>query len=547
MRRKSPSRREFLQRSSAVVASGCVLGAWNRELFAQIDPSAGARQAVACSRREAGDAAREVLLQGGNAIDAAVAGLLVQCVIEPSNVGLGGYGGSLVYHQAKSGRVQAIDFDARAPRNLDPASLTLANQSHGYLAVGVPGVVAGIDLAMREFGTLPFKTLAKASLALAENGISVTPGLARTFHEHFQEVDSDSQHALFPNGVAAEGGRWVQSDLAQLIRRLGDDGPASFYSGDIAATICKQVQANGGVLAEEDFHDFQAALVEPLHIAYRGYDLYTPPLPSGGLTSLSILKTLEQFDIGKLPPWNARYIELFAGASNLAWGERNEYFGDPDFVTVPVEELLSEQSAIERADVMRQATPTTPARPSGPSHTVNLVVIDKDRNLVSWTATHGNFFGSKVAIDGLGLLLGHGMSRFDLKSDSPNYPAAGKRPQHNMSPLLVMRDGQPCAGLGLPGGTKIVTVTAQLAMNLMDFKAPPQQIVSAPRIHTEGEEPIQVTADTPAEVVEELRERGHRVEVKQALGAGANAVVIEAKSGDVQAAASKGSSGVLVF
>jgi gamma-glutamyltranspeptidase/glutathione hydrolase len=549
MKQFSPSRREFLQQGSAALLFGGTLGA-GRAILADTTASAGdggePRQAIACSRKEAAEAARDVLRQGGNAIDAGVAALLVQCVIVPWNVGLGGYGGSLTLYHAQSGRVHTIDFDSRAPRKFDPATFNETSGRTGYLAVGTPGVVAGIDLALQEYGTLPFKTLAQHALALAENGISVTPRLASSF-EQLKNMDEASRRAYFPKGVPAKGDTWVQADLARLIRRLGDEGPGSFYTGEIAATIARGVQAGGGVLAEEDFRDFRAAVVEPLHINYRGYDLYTPPLPSGGLTSLTILKTLEQFNLSKLTPWGARYIELFAGASNLAWEERFQYFGDPDFVKVPVEDLLSEKRAVARAQILRQGMPTTKAQPVEPSHTVNLVVCDREQNVVSWTATHGADYGAQVAIEGLGLMLGHGMSRFAFQSGDPNYPAAGKRPQHNMAPLVVLQAGKPIAGLGLPGGRMIVSVTAQLAVNLIDFKAAPQQVVSAPRIHTEGEEPIQVTSDTPETVVEELRRKGHQVKVQGSIGAGANAVVLHAMTGRVQAAASGDAGGALAF
>jgi gamma-glutamyltranspeptidase/glutathione hydrolase len=339
----------------------------------------------------------------------------------------------------------------------------------------------------------------------------------------------------------------VQADLARLIARLGDEGLASFYTGEIARTIVGQVQAHGGVLAEDDLNDFEATIVEPLHIDYRGHTLFTPPLPSGGLTSLSILKTLEQFDLAKLTPWGAEYIDLFAGASNLTWQERFQYVGDSDFVNVPVEDLLSEERAAARADILRKGKPLTQSLPNDATHTVQLVVADRARNLVSWTATHGGDYGSHVAIEGLGLMLGHGMSRFSATKGDPNYPAPGKRPQHNMAPLLVLSDGRPRAGLGLPGGRFIVTVTAQLAVNLIDFKAPPQQVVSAPRIHAEGGELLQVTSDIPADVVDHLRQKGHKVEIKDALGGSANAIVVDPKTGDIQAAATQGSSGVLVF
>ncbi len=178
---------------------------------------------------------------------------------------------------------------------------------------------------------------------------------------------------------------------------------------------------------------------------------------------------------------------------------------------------------------------------------MNVTIVDKDQNIVCWTATHGADFGSHVAIDGLGLMLGHGMSRFDQPKDGPNYPAPGKRPQHNMSPLAVLKGGRPVAGLGLPGGRRIVTITAQLAVNLIDFRAFPQEIVDSPRVHTEGEEPIDVGGNTRPGVVEQLKRRGHRVAVTEGLGGGANAVVLDWGTEKVDAASSSGSAGVLEF
>jgi gamma-glutamyltranspeptidase/glutathione hydrolase len=196
---------------------------------------------------------------------------------------------------------------------------------------------------------------------------------------------------------------------------------------------------------------------------------------------------------------------------------------------------------------LRERFPTTAAVPTETSSTVNIVVTDGEGNLVSLTATHGEAFGSRVAVEGLGLILGHGMSRFDTNRLSPNFPAPRKRPQHNMAPLVILRDGKPYAAFGLPGGPKIVTVTAQLAVNLIDFHADPQQIVSAPRIHTEGEEPIQVTSNTRADTVNDLRTRGRRVRTVASIGGSANAVVIDPDMHTVQAAATSGPGGVIVF
>jgi gamma-glutamyltranspeptidase/glutathione hydrolase len=332
-----------------------------------------------------------------------------------------------------------------------------------------------------------------------------------------------------------------------MLRTLSDEGPASFYTGDIAGTIAKQVQAGGGVVAVDDFREFKASLVELLHINYRELDLFTPPLPSGGLTTLSILKTLERFDLSAYDGLDPNYINLFVGAANLCWAEREHYFGDPDFTKVPVADLLSKQRAEERANILRRDTPASPIGVTDPGHTVNVVVVDRNQNVVSLTATNGDEFGAHVAIEGLGMIMGHGMSRFALDPAHPNFPAPGKRPQHNMAPIVMLRDGKPWGAIGMPGGLRIVTVTGQIAANLIEFESSPQQAVSAPRFHSDGKEPIFVSVDMPAPVMKKLRERGHGVEILDPLGGEANAAVIDQMTGEVTAAASKNSTGVFVF
>jgi gamma-glutamyltranspeptidase / glutathione hydrolase len=545
----SNSRREFLQQSAAALAFGGAASLASSQGRAETPQATSLpvphRQAIACSELAAADAARQALLEGGNAIDAAIAALLVLCVTEPWNVGLGGYGGSLVTYQAKTNRVHAIEFTMRAPRQFDADAFNRETANHGYLAVGVPGVVAGIDLALREFGSMPFKSLATPALALAEDGIAVSPRMAGTF-KSLEGMDDASRRALFPEGVPVKGGTWKQKDLACLIRLLSNEGLGSFYAGDVAAAILRQVHDGGGVLSEEDFHGPHAVAVEPLEIDYRGHSIYSPPPPSAGVTAMSILKTLEQFDRSN-EFLEASFIGRFIDAANLAWRERAQYLGDPDFADAPLDELLSHTRAAERAELIRTGQAEGKAQPAGPEHTANLVVADKDQNIVSWTATHGNLYGSHVAIEGLGLILGHGMSRFDFDGDHPNYPVAGKRPQHNMAPLVVLREGKPCLGIGMPGGTRIITVTAQVAANLLAFAAPPEQAVNAPRFHTEGDASMTVTSGMPEGIVKSLRKQGRRVNVASSLGGGVNAVTIDPQTGHAAAVASRGATGAIAF
>jgi len=511
------------------------------------------RSAVATPHPAAAAAARDVLLRGGNAVDAAVGAMLACCVATPGAVGLGGYGGSLVAYLAKSGKAVAVDFDSRAPLAYRPEQFGSLHQRYevGYLSITVPAVVAGLDLALTRFGTQSWAAVSEPAIMLAERGLPVTAHFKGQLVEWSKKADATSRRALFPEGIVPEVGTvWQQPDMARLLVRLAERGPREFYHGDIPQMIVRQVRSGGGILSEEDLERYQPAVVEPLAIDYRGYRVLTPPPPSGGLTSLQILKILEQFELSNLEPWGAEYFHLFAEAAKQSWQDRATYFGDPDVRPIPIDWLLSEEAAREKAarihkrSVVRFPGSTSPS----PPHTANILVADADGNVVSVTATQGYLYGSTVVIEGLGLVMGHGMSRFDLAEGSPNAPAAGKRMFHNMAPMILLGpDERPCAAVGLPGGPKIVTVTAQLVVSLVDFHAAPIVAVSAPRVHVEVDEPIAVSATVPETVIEELRARGHTISRGQnvgglpdEIGGKANALVIDPATQDVLAASQAG-------
>jgi gamma-glutamyltranspeptidase/glutathione hydrolase len=480
--------------------------------------------AVATPHPAAAAAGRDVLARGGNAVDAAVAAVLACCVATPGMVGLGGYGGSLV--AILDGEAVAIDFDSRAPLAYRPDQYAgdRAKYEQGYLAITVPAVVAGLDLALARFGTLPWAAVSEPAIALAETGVTVTPDLKRTLDNWWKRADAVSRRALFSGGSVPDAGTvWVQGDLARLLRRLAADGPAGFYHGEVPRTIVRQIRDHGGILAEEDFARYQPGVVQPLAVDYRGHRVYTPPPPSGGLTSLQILRTLERFDLATMKPWSAEYFHAVAEAAKLAWRDRTTCVGDPDATPVPVDRLLSAETASRNAEMIRRGEcvsgrSTAPNAHDSP-HTVNVVAADAAGNVVSLTATQGYLYGSSVVIDGLGLVMNHGMSRFDPNPDSPNAAAPGKRMVHNMAPTVIVgRDGRAFGAVGLPGGPKIVTVTAQLVVNLIDFAASPATAVTAGRVHAEADEPVAVSSAVPEAVIEELRACGHTVRRGQDVG-----------------------------
>jgi gamma-glutamyltranspeptidase/glutathione hydrolase len=487
--------------------------------------------AVATPHPAAVAAGRDILLRGGNAVDAAVGAMLTSCVAMPGMVGVGGYGGSLVAFLADRNTTVAIDFDSRAPLAYLPEIFGGEQKKYdmGYLSISVPAVVAGLALAVERFGTLPWSAVSEPAIALAEAGVPVTADLKRSLDPWWRKADAISRQALFPGRALPEvGAAWVQSDMARLLRCLAAEGPAAFYHGDIPQAIVRQVRDHGGILSEADFATYQPALVEPLVIAYRSHRVLTPPPPSGGLTSLQILRTLERFDLASLKPWGAEYFHLAAESAKLAWRDRATHVGDPDVTPVPVEQLLSDETATANAARIRRDAilPGERGCVSAPSppHTVNILAADVAGNVVSMTATQGYLYGSSVAIDGLGLVMNHGMSRFDPAANSPNAAAPGKRMVHNMAPMVLLRDGRPFGAVGLPGGPKIVTVTAQMVVSLIDFAATPAAAVTAGRVHAEADEPIAVSSAVSDAVIDELQALGHTVRRGQIVGGPPNEI-----------------------
>jgi gamma-glutamyltranspeptidase/glutathione hydrolase len=448
----------------------------------------------------------------------------------------------MVAYLAKDNRTVAIDFDSVAPAEFRP-ELFQANPKQlsldGYLAITVPAVVAGLDLALRELGTMSFAQVAAHARRLAEDGFLMDALLKSQLDEWRLKADEESRHAYVPQGqVVPVGQRWRQPDLARLLGELSDRGPRALYDGDIPRRIVRHVRSHGGILSEKDFTNYQARFVQPLSMTYRNHRLVTSPAPAGGITVLQILKTLERFDIAAMDPAGGEFFHILAEAIKLCWRDRVRYLGDPDFVSIPVEQMLSDASAAERAEMIRAGSVlkgATAQRETG-AHTVNISAVDRERNIVSMTATQGFIFGSTVVVPGLGLILGHGMSRFDFEAGHPNSPAPGKRMQHNMSPMIATQEGRPVFVCGLPGGAKIVPVTTRLVVDALDYRMSPGKSLTMPRIHVETDEPVFVSTNMPAETTADLRRRGHEIKVEPKLGGAANSVSIDPSTGKITAA-----------
>jgi gamma-glutamyltranspeptidase/glutathione hydrolase len=516
-----------------------------RQLFANT-------AAVATGHPLGAAAGFEMLRDGGNAIDAAVAATLALCVVIPGSVGLGGYGGSAVIYLARSRRIVAVDFDSRAPLAFRDGLVTAGKDSsyYGARSVTVPAVVAGLELILREFGTKSWDELSQPAIRMAEDGFEFDSEHRRHLDRCAPHFDPQSLANLFPSGQPPEiGSRWRQPDLSRLLQRLANEGPAAFYEGEIAKTITSYLRDRGGILIEEDFRSYRPQIVEATRANCRGFYLATPPPPSGGITSLGIIQTMEQL-LGddSIEFGGGKFFHLLGEATKLCWKERQRYLSDPEFVRVPVERLVSGSEAEARAAQIRGGGIIRGQKSANQSpHTSNVIAVDADGNLISLTATQGWMYGSHLVVEGLGLVLNHGMSRFDYSPGHPNAPAPGKRMQHNMAPMIALRDNRPAFAFGLPGGPKIVSVTAQLALNAIVFGASPADSIAAPRLHTDGDEPLLVSQHTPTSIVAELEKLGHEVRREEDMGGPVNVLAVDSQTGKIDIASGEGSGAVAGF
>ncbi|HTL29658.1 MAG TPA: gamma-glutamyltransferase, partial [Tepidisphaeraceae bacterium] len=277
--------------------------------------------AVSTPHPQAAFAGKQVLEKGGNAVDAAVAATITLCTVIPGSTGLGGYGGTMVAYLKDKGKVVSVDFDSRAPKAFR-ADLYDAEKVRnlGYLSLSVPTVAAGLDLALRTYGTMSWAQVSQHAIKLAEEGFPLDQVLHTNISNWVKEADRVSLHAFLPDGkVPNVGESFIQRDFAKFLRILADRGPGALYNGELPKMIVKQVQEHGGILAEDDFHVNLAHDVTPLKVKYRGYDVYTSPLPAGGLSTLQILKTLDRFELTGDRLFNSQTMHLFAEVAKRVW------------------------------------------------------------------------------------------------------------------------------------------------------------------------------------------------------------------------------------
>ena len=526
--------------------------------------------AVATAHPIASQVGIDILKQGGNAVDAAIATGFCLNVVEPWSSCIAGHG-QMIVHMAASGKTVAVDYGHRAPRAAVADMFQVIGQTEqgngiyevegranaiGHRAVGVPGVTAGMCRAHELFGTLPLEQLLEPAIHYAGDGFDVDSTTCLMIAQTMAVLVEygEAGRVFLPGGYPpVPGERLAQRDLADTLRRIGREGKDALYKGEIAQAIDEEMRRNGGVLNVDDLSVYDAQVLEPARTTYRGYELFGSPVPAGTITELQTLNILESFDLDTVGHNSPEHLHLFIEAARHAFADRYRFVGDPDFGPVPLDGMLSREYAREIASSIdreraalegeREHQPwvafaesalhdpwryddqpspeKTPAAspPSIGDCTTHFSVIDKDRNMVSCTQTAVGGFGSRVMVSGTGVLLTNGMVVFNPMPGTPNSIAGYKRGLNNMGPVLVLRDGKPFLSLGAPGGRRIMSRLAQVLMNVIDFGKGIQEAITAPTIDAAERETLVDHRFDPG-IVEALGRMGHNVQVEPVTGYG---------------------------
>jgi gamma-glutamyltranspeptidase / glutathione hydrolase len=493
---------------------------------------------VVSAHRLASRTGIDVLKAGGNAVDAAVAVGYALAVTFPEAGNLGG--GGFMTVRFHDGRTAFLDFRETAPAAATATMYLDANGNpvpqrsrRGYLAVGVPGTVAGLELARTEFGTRSRAMLMASAIRLARDGFVLDQGDADMLADAADDFRKDAPSAaIFLNHGRPwkPGERLVQADLARSLSQIAARGPAAFYNGPIGARIVAASKAGGGILSLSDFASYRARAGKPLECDYRGYHIISAPPPSsGGVVLCETLNILEGYPVGELGFHSAAGTHVLVEAMRRAYHDRNLNLGDPSFVTVDTAHFIDKgyAASLRQGIDPNRATPSAslPAPGSGQEgrNTTHFSIVDKDGNAVSLTYTLNDWFGARVTAAGTGILLNDEMDDFSAKPGAPNMyglvegpnnaVAPGKRPLSSMTPTIVTRDGKLLMVVGTPGGSRIPSAVIETISNMIDFGMTVTEAVDAPRIHHQwlpdevGYERFGLSADTVAR----LEAMGHRV------------------------------------
>jgi gamma-glutamyltranspeptidase/glutathione hydrolase len=504
-------------------------------------PATGSKAMVVTNHPLASGAAAQMLLEGGNAIDAAVAAFFALTVVEPMMIGV--LGGGLTHLRTAEGQHRVIDALSVAPAAATPDlyspvsdSIERYRETHGRanewgaLAVAVPGALSGWCSMLEQYGSLSLADVIAPAERLARRGFTVTPYLATNAALQAEVIRGDKGLArLFLPGERPieAGARLIQSEYAETLSRIGREGPAALYGGTLGDALVEDLRCRGGIMSRDDLLAYRSRTRDTIHGHYRGFEIVGPPPPaSSGVHIVQMLNLLEHFDIAGLRFGSAESIHLLAEVLDIAFADRAFATADPDFVDVPVATLVSKAYADARRaeiDLGRARQWSAGLLRYESADTTHLTIADAQGNIVSSTHTINGLFGACVQIEGTGMLANNYMYNFDPRPGLALSVAPGKRVFTSMAPMMLLRDGRPVAALGLPGGLRIFPSAMQALVNLIDHGMSLQEAVEAPRVWTEGGV-LELEDSIPASTARELEQRGHRVIRVPRVAGGMNAI-----------------------
>ena len=507
-------------------------------------PVMGKSGMVASHNALSSEIAAEILAGGGNAIDAGAALGFALAVTLPRAGNIGG-GGFMLVHIAELDKTIAIDFRETAPASADRDMFFDANGNvvldetyrFSHKSSAVPGSVAGLAHIVQEYGTMSLAEVLEPAIRLARDGIKVTYDLAADLARSQRLKNNPASLRKFykQDGSNYEVGElFKQPDLAWTLSEIAEHGVNAFYSGSVAKKIVADMEAHNGLITMEDLADYKVLEREPVRSTYRGYTIEAMPAPSsGGTHVIQMLNILENFPLAKMGPESSDALHVMAEAMKFSYADRSKYLGDPDFVEVPTETLISKAYAKDLAKriSMERALSSDQVEPGNlaiyeSDETTHYSVVDDEGNMVGNTYTLMFSFGSGVVIEGTGILMNNNMGNFTLRSDIPdafglmgsenNLISPNRRPVSSMSPVLVSRDGAPLLMTGSPGGSKIISANMQMILNVVEFGMNIADAAVAPRIHHQWKpEVLEIESGISPDTVSRLIDKGHNINFSQ--------------------------------
>jgi len=530
------------------------------DVAAQSITPSGKNGMVATAHPLATEAALEILKSGGNAIDAAVAAAFTIGVVEPDGSGIGGGGGMVIYLK-ETGESFFINYYGRSSENALSIGFDSKRDARTTKAIGVPGTVGGLTMAHKKFGTLPLEKIMEPAIRYASNGFPVDKTLAGLILDHIETVGADpGTAAIFTDDgfPKMEGDIIVQKELAEVLRTIAKKGRNGFYRGHYANQFIETIQERGGVLTKKDFATYKPKFGEPLKGTYRGHDILAANLPESGITLIQGLNMIENYDLRSSGHFSesAKTFHMMAETSKIMYADRFEYVGDPDFIDVPVDVLISKEYARSRYNIINpdKLDPPTyretiagdpfgfnksgmdvsvPDLEMQGGHTTHLSVVDKDGNAVALTQTLGLFFGSAQAISGV--LFNCSMTNYSYSSKTANILDNGKQCRSSITPTILLKDRNPFLVIGSPGAGRIIGTLFELIINVIDFDMDVAKANLAPRFYCiKHDDFLHMESGIKPEVRTELEKMGHTIKVYEGIDlffGGAQMIYVDPETG----------------